>query len=202
MEALDRFNAGSHLVGLVGSVAVASVGLWTSWTRCDWLTLCGLAAFALTTAMLYAASTLCHSTAGRLRRLWERADQCAIFLLIAGTYTPFALTAPRHTENLVVLALLWVAAIRWLADSLRSDRSPDVRRLVLLGWFAVLAAVPVAARADAGVLALLLGGAAAYSLGTFFYVRSDRWPLAHGVWHVLVIAGTASHFGSILRLLA
>src|ERR1700741_187323 len=121
MDSGQRFNAYSHLLGL----ALAPAGIWAllaaTASRLDAVTVSGVVIFGIAAVTLYAASTACHSTRGESHERWQRVDHAATFLLIAGSYTPFALAAPRSSGNLLVLALVWAIAS---AASLRHLRSP------------------------------------------------------------------------------
>jgi len=196
----ERFNAASHLLGLAGATA-GTVMLHTRVPEgADGGTMVGLALFSFAALALYAISTAFHCTRGRARVLWERLDHGAIFLLIAGSYTPFALAAPRYAENLAMLGLLWSAAAWAFARGLRASGPPALWVYVVLGWLAVGAAAPVTLRISTAALGYLLLGAAIYSLGTVFYVNRGGWRHAHGVWHLFVVSGTASHFAAVMHL--
>ncbi len=153
--------------------------------------------------LLYAASTLFHSTRGRLKRFWERADHCAIYLLIAGTYTPFALVTLQGLWGWLLLAAVWSAAFfgigRELLQADSAASKPPLALYIAMGWLGVLAAAPLAARLDVGGLAWLLAGGVLYTVGTVFYRNRRGFRHAHGTWHLFVLAGTASHFISVGR---
>jgi hemolysin III len=194
MHADERLNAYSHLLGFVLALAGVWILLAATASRLDALAMTGVVVFGIASVALYAASTACHSTSGEAQERWQRLDHAATFVLIAGSYTPFALAAPRTSANLLVLAFVWAVAC---VASLRHLRSADpappaVGWYAGLGWFSVLAAAPVAARGSTLALACLLGSGLLYSIGTVFYRNPLGWRRAHGVWHVFVIAGTAS----------
>jgi len=96
--------------------------------------------------------------------------------------------------------LLWVAALLACARHLRASVPPSLGLFLLMGWVAVVAALPVALRAGTVSLACLLLGAAVYSAGTVFYRNKSGWAYGHGVWHLFVVAGTAWHFGAVMYL--
>jgi hemolysin III len=150
---------------------------------------------------LYAASTLFHSTRGPRKRLWEKADHCAIFLLIGGTYTPYALVTLNGLWGWLLLAAVWSAALFGIGRELLQAKGAAVKPALALyigmGWLGVLAAVPLAARLESGGLAWLLAGSVLYTAGTVFYRNRRGFRHAHGTWHLFVLAGTASHFISV-----
>lgn len=198
----ERFNACTHLLGLGVAVAWSGPLLTQAAARNDAASLAGTALFSLAAVLLYASSVAVHSLRGRVRAFWERVDHGAIFLLIGASYTPFALVNPRHGVNIAVLSGLWCLALFLIVNAMRSPWRPDVRFYAAMGWTGVLAALPVALRADAGAASCLLGGAFLYSAGTYFYVNRRGWSHAHGVWHLFVLGGTTLHSVAVIRLLA
>lgn len=193
----ERLNGYTHLLGLVLALVATVLLLARTVPTGDPARIAGALVFSLSAVALYAASTLFHSTRGRRKRFWERADHCAIYLLIAGTYTPFALVTLRGPWGWLLLATVWSAALfgigRELLQSGGAASKPPLALYIGMGWLGVAAAVPLAARLESGGLAWLLAGGVLYTVGTVFY--SNRWGLrhAHGTWHLFVLAGTASH---------
>jgi hemolysin III len=136
---------------------------------------------------------------GRAKAVFQRMDHAAIFLLIAGTYTPFTLVALRGGLGFGLLATVWgLAAVGVvLATALpRRTRRFSVVLCLGMGWLAALAAGPLSRALPAQAIALLLGGGVAYTLGVVFYAW--RRPFHHAVWHVFVLAGSACHFACVL----
>ncbi len=195
----ERFNAASHLLGLLFAVGASVVLFERTQASGDAGRQFGAAVFALSLLVLYAASTLFHASRGAARVFWQRADHCAIYLLIAGTFTPFATAALQGGWRWAVLAPVWLFAAFGIRRELRpdADAAPPLGLYLAMGWFGVLAAVPLVMHLSAGGLAWLLLGAAFYSAGTVFYRNPRSWPHAHGVWHLFVLAGSASHFVAI-----
>jgi hemolysin III len=150
--------------------------------------------------VLYVASTLFHSTRGRTKAFWQRVDHSAIYLLIAGTFTPFALgSAAMDAWSWAVLIAIWSLAGIGICRELRSTGSsaPSVALYLGMGWIGVLAALHASTQLAPAGLALLLGGAALYTAGTVFYRNRSGFRHAHGTWHLFVLGGTASHFLAI-----
>ena len=199
----ERFNTVTHLFGLALAVAGAGVLLSRTLAVGDVARVIGAGVFALATIALYGASTLFHSSRGALRTLGQRLDHCAIHGLIAGSYTPFALSAPVGGWNWALLAGVWAAAGWAIGCALRAaeGEAPPLHHYLGLGWLTVLAVAPLAARLDRAALAWLLLGAAVYSAGTVFYRNRRRWRHAHGTWHLFVLGGTASHYMAVSRCL-
>jgi hemolysin III len=197
----ERLNGYSHLLGLVLALLATVLFLAKTLPTGDAARIAGALVFSLSAVALYAASTLFHSTRGRLKRFWERADHCAIYLLIAGTYTPFALVTLQGAWGWVLMVAVWGAAFfgigRELLQADSAASKPPLALYIGMGWLGVLAAAPLAARLDGGGLAWLLAGGVLYTVGTVFYRNRRGFRHAHGTWHLFVLAGTASHFISV-----
>jgi len=197
----ERLNGYSHLLGLLLALAATALLLAKTLPTGDAARIAGAAVFSLSAVALYAASTLFHSTRGQRKRFWERADHCAIYLLIAGTYTPFALVTLEGPWGWLLLGLAWGAALFGIARELRQPQGaaskPPLALYLGMGWLGVLAAAPLAARLDGGGLAWLLAGGVLYSVGTVFYRNSRGFRHAHGTWHLFVLGGTTSHFVAV-----
>ncbi|MDB5825958.1 MAG: hemolysin [Variovorax sp.] len=202
----ERFNGYSHLLGLMLAIGGAAVLLPRAFASGEPAKIIGALVFAVCAVALYAASALFHSAQGRARAAWERADHCAIYLLIAGTCTPFVLVALPAGWAAALLAAIWSFALFGIARELRpADPStapqPSLRIYVAMGWLCVLTAAPLAARLDGLALAGLLAGAAVYTAGTVFYRNRRGWTHAHGVWHLFVLGGTMTHYFTVARLM-
>ncbi|HSV36848.1 MAG TPA: hemolysin III family protein [Ramlibacter sp.] len=199
MPAGERFNGYSHLLGLLlaaaGTVFLLGKTLGGDDIARTWAAL----VFSLSMLALYAASTLFHGTRGRAKLLWQRADHCAIYLLIAGTYTPLALVTLQGTTGVVLLCAVWAAAAGGIARELRSGEGarPSLAIYVGMGWLGLLAGAPIVSRLEAGALAWLLVGAVLYTAGTVFYRNPGGIRHAHGTWHLFVLAGTVSHYVAV-----
>ncbi|RYX92465.1 MAG: hemolysin III family protein [Comamonadaceae bacterium] len=200
MRAGERFNALSHLFATFGVACYGVFLLLQQARQADHGAVAGLACFVAAAMVTYAASTAFHSARGRVRPLLERIDNAAIFILIAGSYTPFALAAPRGELHVCLLALVWCLAMFAGYRALKRKQPPELGWYIGLGWIAVAAAFPVAMRASDGSLAWLLAGALAYSAGTVFYLNRMGWRHAHGVWHLCVFAGTTAHMTAVSQL--
>ena len=197
----ERFNGYSHLLGLMLAAAGSALLLAKTVPGGDLAKTASAIVFAVSMVTLYAASTLFHSTRGRAKRFWQRVDHCAIYLLIAGSYTPFALVTLQGTWGWALLGSTWSAALVGIARELRPGEvaKPSLALYICMGWLGALAAVPLAARLESSALAWLLAGAALYSAGTVFYLNRAGWRHAHGMWHLFVLAGTASHYVTVSR---
>ena len=203
MPAGERFNTCTHFLGLVLAILGVPFVLSKTLPSGDGGKIGGGLAFTLCCVVLYAASTLFHGTQGRTRLLWQRADHCAIYLLIAGSYTPFALVRVSGAWGWGLLAAVWCVALLGVVREVRSTSPrPPLVLYIGLGWIMVVAAVPLLLQVATTELRWLLLGAASYTVGTVFYVNHAGYRHAHGIWHLFVLGGTASHYVAVVGLVA
>lgn len=157
--------------------------------------------YGATLILLYAASTLYHSIQlPRAKRVLQILDHSAIFLLIAGTYTPFTLVNLRGAWGWSLFGVIWFLAVTGIVFQLTRLRKGRVFSLVLyvvMGWAVIVATKPLLTATDPGGLLLLLLGGLSYSVGIIFYVWR-RLPYNHAIWHLFVLVGSAFHFFAIL----
>jgi hemolysin III len=159
--------------------------------------------FGLTLILLYTMSTLYHSFhPPKLKRIFQKLDHISIYLLIAGTYTPYMLISLRNDEGLIMLALVWgLALLGLLLDVFVKKRIEWLQILIylMMGWLCSFQYSELQqAISSAGMIWLTVGGLA-YTVGIIFYVLGDLDKLqhAHGIWHLFVLLGSISHFISI-----
>jgi len=162
----------------------------------------GAAVFAATAAFLYLASTLYHALApNRAKRVFQILDHGAIYLLIAGTYTPFTLGVLRGPWGWTLFGCIWALAVAGIIlKAVRGVRYPRLSTglYVVMGWLVLVAAKPLWYAMPGWGLFWLAAGGIAYTAGIGFYAV-PRLRYAHFVWHVFVLAGTACHFIAVLR---
>lgn len=154
-----------------------------------------------TLVFMYAASTAYHSVDGvRLKHVLRIIDHSAIYLLIAGTYTPFTLVTIRGGWGWTLFGLVWgltVVGIVWKAIFIRRFAIVSGVIYVVMGWMVVIAAKPLLERVPPGALAWLVAGGIAYTAGLVFFA-SKRIPHHHAIWHVFVLAGSICHYIAVL----
>jgi hemolysin III len=205
-NAEEYANAVTHGIGLVLSIAGAIVLVAHATSQGDAWHAVGCSVFAATLIAVYAASTLSHSPSSpHQRRLFRTLDQGAIYLLIAGTYTPFALAYLRTGWWLSFLALMWAVALGgFLSKVLYSHRVDAVAvwTYVLLGWMPVISIFSLVELVSAVAMAWILTGGMCYTIGTLFLIYDRERPHFHAVWHTLVIAGSTCHYLAIFFFVA
>ena len=195
-------HAVTHGVGLLAAIAgVVVLVLQAAATRDPWrITAC--AVYATTLVLLYGTSTLYHAlSATRARRVFRVLDHSAIFLLIAGTYTPFALVSLRGPWGWTLLGIVWGLAVLGItAKAIFGVRWPIVSTVIYLGmgWVVLVAVKPLVAHVPAGGIAWLVAGGVAYTAGIVFYAWT-RLRYSHAIWHLFVLAGSVCHYVAVAR---
>lgn len=168
--------------------------------------LVGVSVFAATMVVLYLSSTLYHALPrGRAKRVFLKLDHGAIYVFIAGSYTPFTLGVLGGAWGWTLFALVWsLAALGVTLKAVDRLSRPwlSTTLYLLMGWLVVIAIVPLVERVQPAGLALLVAGGLSYSIGVVFFVLDSRLRYAHAVWHVFVAAGTGFHFFAVLDYLA
>ncbi len=194
-------NSISHGIGVLIAIAVAPL-LIIKATPLGAKAITGVSIFAATMIVLYLASTLYHAFPhGKTKRVFRIFDHSAIFLLIAGTYTPFTLSVLKGTWGWTLFAIIWTLAIAGVV--LKSVHNVNASKLSMvlylgMGWLALIAAKPLYDVLSAQALLWLLAGGALYSLGIIFFAYDHKVRYNHFVWHLFVLAGTCCHVVAIL----
>ncbi len=197
----ERFNAWTHLVGAV----LASIGALCLLVQALWegepLKIGSIAVYGASLVLLYVVSTVYHSVRGRAKAIMRKLDHLSIYLLIAGSYTPFCVVSLQGPWGWSLLGLVWGMALVGILQELK-PRS-EARRLslviyALMGWSAVLALEPLASALGPGGLGWLLAGGIFYTVGIVFFVLDRRLRHGHGIWHLFVIAGSTLHYVTVM----
>ena len=197
----ERFNAWTHLVGAV----LASIGALCLLVQALWegepLKIGSVAVYGASLVLLYVVSTVYHSVRGRAKAIMRKLDHLSIYLLIAGSYTPFCVVSLQGPWGWSLLGLVWGMALVGILQELK-PRS-EARRLslviyALMGWSAVLALEPLASALGPGGLGWLLAGGIFYTVGIVFFVLDRRLRHGHGIWHLFVIAGSTLHYVTVM----
>lgn len=195
-------NSVSHGVALLAALIAAPFLVVSAAQRGDAAGIIGTSIFAATMVLLYSASMLYHAfPSARLKSVFQVLDHSAIYLLIAGTYTPFTLGVLRGPWGWTLFGLVWAMALAGVAvKAMAGIRYPRVSTALYLamGWIALIAIKPMWQLVPGWGLFWLLAGGLAYTLGVVFFVSDSRWRYAHFVWHLFVAAGTACHVVAVL----
>lgn len=196
-------NSISHGLGLLLAVVGLPYLVVNALETAGSLAVTGAAIFGATSVLLYLASTLYHAVPHpRLKGLLRRLDYCAIYLLIAGTYTPITLGVLRDGVGWMLLAVIWSLALAGIVFKAVAGARYDLLSTLLyvaMGWAALAVIQPLWLHMQPGGLAWLFAGGVAYSVGVVFYLLHERVRYSHFVWHLFVLAGTACHFKMVLH---
>lgn len=196
-------NSAVHGVALLGSLAALPVLVVSAAKRGDpWQLVSGVI-FGGALILLYSASTLYHAwRPGALKRVLRVLDHSAIYVLIAGTYTPFMLGSLRGPWGWTLMAVIWTLALCGiLAKCTVGMRFPHLSTMLYLamGWLIVIALRPLVVHVSPVGVAWIVAGGLCYTLGVAFYVTDSRVRYGHALWHLFVAAGSACHFIAVLR---
>ena len=198
-------NALSHGVAMLGAVAAVPV-LVIGAVQDGGMAIIGASVFVATLLFLYLASMIYHALpAGKSKRIFLIVDHCAIYLLIAGTYTPFTLGILRGTWGWTLFGIVWgLALVGILLKTIFGTRYPvfSIALYLAMGWIVVIAAQPMLESVPIPGLLWLLGGGLAYTLGVVFFLIDHRLRFAHFVWHLFVVTGSCCHFVAVFRYAA
>jgi len=205
MVAGERFNSISHLVGAVLAVAAAALLITGASLKGDPSRIVGFSVYGAMLVALYTASTLYHALRGRAKAVFQKLDHCSIYLLIAGSYTPFALVSLKGPWGWSLLGVVWSLAALGIAQEIWLARGARVLSLViyvLMGWLALVAVVPLWQALGPAGFAWLAAGGALYTGGIVFYVADQKLRHSHGIWHLFVLGGSTCHFFTLLLYVA
>jgi len=197
----ERFNSISHLVGAALALAGLVVLVVFASLQGDPWKIASFSIYGASLFLLYSLSTLYHSLRGRAKQIFRKLDHVAIYLLIAGSYTPLTLVTMRGAWGWTIFAIVWgLAIVGIIVDGLHKggSRRTQMGIYLLMGWLILLAIYPLIRAFPQGGLALLVLGGVFYTSGIIFYAIDDRMKHAHGIWHLFVLAGSISHYMAML----
>ncbi|MCQ2995101.1 hemolysin III family protein [Pseudomonas syringae] len=196
----EKFNAWSHLVGavlaLIGAVwllAIASI-------QGDIWKIVSVAIYGVTLVSLYSASTVYHSVRGRAKTIMQKVDHFSIYLLIAGSYTPFCLVTLRGPWGWTLFGVVWGLAVIGILQEIKPRSEARIMSIVIyavMGWIVLVAVKPLIAALGTAGFTWLAAGGALYTIGIIFFAYDTRFRHWHGIWHLFVIAGSLLHFVAI-----
>lgn len=197
----EKFNAITHLVGAVLALVGTVLLIVLAASGGDAWKVVSVSIYGATLVLLYTFSSLYHSLRGKAKIILRELDHHGIYLLIAGSYTPFCLVTLRGSLGWTLFGVVWGLAIFGSLQELifkSGARILSVVIYVVMGWVAILAMAQLKHALGAAGFAWLLAGGLFYTIGIVFYVVDTRFRHAHGIWHLFVIAGSASHYIAIL----
>lgn len=201
----ERFNSITHLVGTALAATGAITLIAVAAHQGDPWKIVSFSVYGAMLILLYATSALYHSVRGRAKDVLRKFDYCAIYLLIAGTYTPFTLITLRGAWGWSLFGVIWGLAALGIAQELlfaKGARIPSLVIYMLMGWLGLIAVAPLVQALTTGGFAWLAAGGLLYTVGIVFYALDEKLRHGHGVWHLFVLAGSASHYFAVLFFVA
>jgi hemolysin III len=194
----------THFIGIILSFIGLILLILKAYANGDGWHMIGFVIFGISLISLYTSSTLYHFVSGdKAKRYFRKLDHSAIYILIAGTYTPFLLTSLRGTIGWIMFVVIWIFAIVGILLKLTTQiKSKWVSAIIYLvmGWLAVFIAGPMIQNLSGISLIFLVAGGLFYSLGVIFYVWK-KLPYHHAIWHLFVLGGSICHYFSIYLIL-
>lgn len=198
----ERLSSISHLVGAALALAGAVVLIVLAARRGDPWKIVSFSVYGACLFLLYLVSTLYHSLRGRAKEFFRKLDHAAIYLLIAGTYTPFTLITLRGAWGWSIFGAIWgLAVVSIVLDTVLPEKGPRIWQgvvYVAMGWLIVVALKPLLQALPAAGFNWLLAGGILYTVGVIFFALDEKLPHAHGIWHLFVLTASVCHFFAIL----
>lgn len=201
----ERFNSITHLVGAALALAGSVVLVVLAAREGDPWKIVSFSIYGVMLVALYVFSTLYHSVRGRAKNVLRKFDHCSIYLLIAGTYTPFALVSLRGVWGWWIFGVIWGLALVGIVQEIWLAKGARILSLIiyiLMGWLAMVAVMPLWRALTPAGFAWLAAGGACYTLGIVFYVLDHKVRHGHGLWHLFVLGGSICHFFTVLLYVA
>lgn len=196
----ERFNAWTHLVGALLAAVGATWLIGIAVLQGDPWKIVSLTIYGFTLLLLYSISTLYHSVRGKAKTVMRKLDHLSIYLLIAGSYTPFCLVSLRGPCGWSLFGTVWGLAVIGMLQEIKPRSEARVMSIVIyavMGWIVLVAVKPLLASLGTAGFAWLAGGGAFYTIGIIFFAYDSRFRHWHGIWHLFVIAGSLMHFVAV-----
>ena len=198
----EKFNAWTHLAGgvlaLIGTVWLLVLAAMDG----DVDKIVSVAIYGFTLVLLYSTSTVYHSVRGRAKAIMQKLDHLSIYLLIAGSYTPFCLVTLRGAWGWWLFGTVWTLAVIGMLQEIKPRSEARVLSIVIyavMGWIVLVAVKPLLAALGTAGFAWLVAGGVSYTAGIVFFAYDERFRHWHGIWHLFVMVGSLLHFVAILR---
>jgi len=201
----ERLNSISHLIGASLALAGLVVLVVHASQKGDPWRIVSFSVYGVTLVALYLFSTLYHSVRGASKKVFQKIDHSAIYLLIAGSYTPFALVTLRGAWGWSIFGVIWGLALFGIVQDILfapGRRILSVVIYLLMGWLALVAIGPLARALPGPGMAWLVAGGVFYTAGVLFYALDKKISFGHEIFHFFVLAGSACHYFTILLYVA
>lgn len=198
----EKFNAWTHLVGAVLALLGTVWLLFLAAMDGDLTKIVSIAIYGFTLVLLYSTSTLYHSVRGPAKGVMQKLDHLSIYLLIAGSYTPFCLVTLQGNWGWWLFGIVWSLAVIGMLQEIKPRSEARVLSIVIyavMGWIVLVAVKPLLAALGTTGLSWLVAGGICYTVGIVFFAYDQRFRHWHGIWHLFVMAGSLLHFVTIAR---
>ena len=201
----ERFNSISHLIGVILACVGVSFLISSSAVQNDIFKIVAFSIYGTILIGLYLVSTIYHSIQGPWKNIFRQLDYLSIYVMIAGSYTPFTLITLRGAWGWSLFAAIWILAVLGIIQEIylgKKTRKYSLIIYLLMGWLIVIAIKPlIASLAPAGLWWLIIGGLS-YTFGVIFFVRDEQFRHFHGIWHLFVMGGSICQFVSLYLYVA
>ncbi|MDR0407656.1 MAG: hemolysin III family protein [Campylobacteraceae bacterium] len=197
MQKGEKFNSITHLLGFLLSIAALAILVVFASMQGNAWKIVSFSIYGATLVILYGISTVYHSIAGRRKRLMQKLDHLSIYLLIAGSYTPFTLVSMQGGWGWSIFGVIWGLAVFGIVQEFFTKSQKRILSLIIyiiMGWLILIAIVPLIKSLPVGGLIWLVIGGLFYTGGVYFFINDERVRHFHGIWHIFVMAGSISHF--------
>lgn len=205
MDRGERLNTITHLIGAALALAGVVVLVVLASLRGDPWKIVSFSIYGFTLVALYLLSTIYHGVSGKVKTIFQKVDHAAIYMLIAGTYTPFTLVTLRGSWGWPIFAVIWGLAIAGITQEVFLKTKRRILSIVIyisMGWLVILFIRPLARNLPGAGMAWMITGGLFYTVGIVFYGLDKKIPHGHGIFHFFVLAGSICHYIAILLYVA
>jgi hemolysin III len=194
----ERFNSITHLIGVISAIIGVSLLIVMAVEKSDVWKIVGFSIYGATLILLYSISTIYHSArAGKIKDIFRQLDYISIYLLIAGSYTPFALITLHGIWGWTLFGIIWFLAVIGILQEIligKKTRRYSLILYIVMGWLIVIAIKPLVASLSPAGMGWLSAGGFAYTFGVVFFLLDEKYKHFHGIWHIFVMTGSFCQF--------
>jgi hemolysin III len=201
----EKFNSISHLIGVLLACTGVTLLLSVAIDKGDKYKIIGFSIYGIMLIALYLVSTIYHSTKGKVKDFFRQMDYISIYLMIAGSYTPFTLITLRGPWGWSLFGIIWFLAVVGITQEVllgKKTRKYSIIIYLVMGWLIVLAAKPLINSLETSGFWWLAAGGLAYTFGVIFFLLDEKIKHFHGVWHLCVLTGSLCQFICLYKYVA
>ncbi len=198
MYKCEKLNSITHLIGVISAIIGVSLLIVMAVEKADVWKIVGFSIYGASLILLYSVSTIYHSIKHtKVKNIFRLLDYISIYLLIAGSYTPFALVTLRGVWGWTLFGIIWTLAIIGIFQEVligKKTRRYSLILYVVMGWLIVIAIKPLIASLSPAGMWWLSAGGFAYTFGVIFFLLDEKYRHFHGIWHIFVMTGSFCQF--------